>query len=63
MSAFSALFGKMFDRTTRKREEQSPLYPDASKAIEEFHLRLVKRIAAERARNGTSTRKLVNRPS
>jgi hypothetical protein len=57
MSALSVLFGRVFDRTTRKREEKKALYPDASKAIEEFRLKLVKRIAAERARNGTSSQR------
>jgi hypothetical protein len=54
MSAFSLLLGKVFERTTRKRGVKNALYPDASKAVEGFHLRLAKRIAAERARNGAS---------
>ena len=51
MSALSVFLGKVFEKSGRKRPEKNVLYPDASKAIEEFNTRLTQRIAAQRARN------------
>jgi len=51
MSALSVFLGRVFEKSGRKRPDEDALYPDASKAIEEFNTRLTQRIAAQRARN------------
>jgi hypothetical protein len=51
MSALSVFLDKVLDRSGRKRPDKDALYPDASKAIEEFNTRLTQKIAAQRARN------------
>jgi len=51
MSTLSLFLGRVFEKSRRKRAGKQALYPDASKAIEEFHARLTQRIAAQRARN------------
>ena len=50
MSALSLFLGRVFEKSGRKPDKDA-LYPDASKAIEEFNTRLTQRIAAQRARN------------
>ena len=51
MSSLSVFLARVFNRSGRKRPDIDAQYPDASKAIEEFHSRLIQRIAAQRARN------------
>ena len=57
MSSLSVFLARVFSRSARKRADSNARYPDASKAIEEFHIRLSQRIAAaQRAQHeGTQT--------
>jgi hypothetical protein len=57
MSALSVFLERVFEKSGRKRPEKDALYPDASKAIEEFNTRLTQRIAAQRARNQAEQRR------